>query len=214
MTLVHSSWRKEDPQRWQLEWAAHLPSPRGTHHCKMLLLFRRDKIMRVVVHTASLLPHGYDNVSQEVWTSPLLPLVARSKQRKLEQHMFGMGDRFQAGIWLSGFRITNLRASIQQHDFTAIHAASVSSTPAHWGITSFGWPGLESVLMQVPLEQPSTPLQGPPQIVVQVSSVATLGATLTSWQSFQEALACHANTASTTTFLAPNLSGRRPNPSL
>ena len=53
VNLVHGSWKREDSNRLRIEAAmqryknvrsttAHMPEPYGTHHSKMIILFRHD----------------------------------------------------------------------------------------------------------------------------------------------------------------------------
>ena len=62
--IIHGYWREEDPSRKLMEsgiWgdnvkliAAYLPDAFGTHHSKIIVLFRTDNTAQVVVHTGSL----------------------------------------------------------------------------------------------------------------------------------------------------------------
>jgi len=68
-----------------------------------------------------------------------------------------------------------LVAELQKYDFSEIRAALVASVPVKQEIetdneTSWGWPGLTNVLKSVPLSGNKS------DIVVQISSIATLGA--------------------------------------
>ena len=59
--IVHGYWRQEDESRKWMEqgkWgdnvkliAAYLPDAFGTHHSKVMVLFREDDTAQVVVHT-------------------------------------------------------------------------------------------------------------------------------------------------------------------
>jgi tyrosyl-DNA phosphodiesterase-1 len=61
--IVHGYWRQEDESRKIMErdsWgenirliAAYLPDPYGTHHSKILVLFRNDNTAQIVVHTGT-----------------------------------------------------------------------------------------------------------------------------------------------------------------
>ena len=61
VTIVHGYWRQEDESRKLMErgkWgdnvnliAAYLPDAFGTHHSKVIVLFRKDDTTQVVVHT-------------------------------------------------------------------------------------------------------------------------------------------------------------------
>ncbi|OAA58096.1 Tyrosyl-DNA phosphodiesterase [Niveomyces insectorum RCEF 264] len=105
--IVHGFWKREDPRRQRLEaaaarydhvrlHAAYLPVPFGTHHTKMMVVFRRrvgkaqgchagaadgdgdDNVgggdtAEVIIHTANLITHDWANMTQAVWRSPQLP---------------------------------------------------------------------------------------------------------------------------------------------
>lgn len=59
--IIHGYWREEDASRKLMEtgiWsnnvkliAAYLPDPFGTHHSKIIILFRTDSTAQVVIHT-------------------------------------------------------------------------------------------------------------------------------------------------------------------
>ena len=94
----------------------------------------------------------------------------------------GSGGRFKSDLlsYLRGYgtKLKELIADVNKYDFTAIRAALVASTPGRQNIrtqngdrqTLWGWPGLKYVLEHVPDSSTSSP-----RIVVQVSSIATLG---------------------------------------
>jgi tyrosyl-DNA phosphodiesterase-1 len=76
LTLVHHDERLSSQ-------APHLPrhirsfvapnmQPFGTHHSKMMLLFYSDG-MRVVVHTANMIPSDWTIKTQGAWVSPKFP---------------------------------------------------------------------------------------------------------------------------------------------
>lgn len=87
--LVHGSWKAEDRNRAAIEegmsrWSnvesvtAFMPEAFGTHHSKMMVLFRHDDTAEVVIHTANMIPQDWRNFTQGVWCSPRLPLLPRS----------------------------------------------------------------------------------------------------------------------------------------
>jgi len=91
-----------------------------------------------------------------------------------------------------GSRLSALTGQLRKYDFDSIRAALVASVPGRQNLRStdpeqetfYGWPGLRNVLRSVPANS-----NRKPHIVMQVSSVASLGAGDT-WLkgTFQEAL--------------------------
>jgi tyrosyl-DNA phosphodiesterase-1 len=55
----------------------------GTHHSKMMLLAYREGL-RVVIHTANLIPKDWDQKTQGVWVSPLFPAKSSVTPSKSE----------------------------------------------------------------------------------------------------------------------------------
>jgi tyrosyl-DNA phosphodiesterase 1 len=62
--IIHGYWREEDASRKMMEagiWgtnvkliSAYLPDAFGTHHSKVIVLFRTDNTAQIVVHTGTL----------------------------------------------------------------------------------------------------------------------------------------------------------------
>lgn len=166
--------------------SAYLPDPFGTHHSKMLILFRHDDCAQVIIHTANMIPKDWTNMTQAVWQSPLLPLRTDASFANIP-HAIGTGDRFHLDLrqYLLRYekRLQKLVDQLALYDFTKIHAAFLGSAPSRQDTskakpathTSLGWVGLQEILSRVPTK-PSKSLQKPPHIVLQVSSIATLGA--------------------------------------
>ena len=126
---------------------------------------------------------------QAVWRSPLLPL-RESALGDLDRSpssiaLLGSGARFKLDLmnYLHAYGRAKLGALTDQlnmYDFRCVRAALVASTPGKQNLRSsdpdieslWGWPGLKNVLKRIP----STPSQTPSIVVIQVSSVASLGA--------------------------------------
>lgn len=124
---------------------------------------------------------------QAVWRSPTLPLQAvNSLLPEKETDPFpsiGSGARFKHdllsylrsyGNAKTGPLVTRLRL----HDFGNVRAALVASTPGKQNPsildqkdTLWGWPSLKRILSYIPMGQ----RKDRPQIVTQVSSVASIG---------------------------------------
>ena len=80
--IVHGSWKKEDGNRKRIEEAAkrysnvepitaYMPEAYGTHHSKMIILFRHDGLAQVAIMTANMVAGDW-RMCQAVWRSPLL----------------------------------------------------------------------------------------------------------------------------------------------
>ena len=98
LKIVHGFWRNDDARRQRLISqaeaakphvgevklvAAHMPEMFGTHHAKMMVLFRRDGVAQLVVHTANMIEQDWTNLTQAVWRSPELPLLGEATAEEL-----------------------------------------------------------------------------------------------------------------------------------
>ena len=72
-----------------------MPEPYGTHHTKMMVLLRHDELAQIIIHTANLIRRDWRNLSQGVWTSPLLPLRSLEASQSPESSPMGSGARFK-----------------------------------------------------------------------------------------------------------------------
>ena len=121
---------------------------------------------------------------QAVWRSPLLPLHSAPdvSEDMTQLPSIGSGSRFKhdllAYLGAYGSKLKLLATQLQKYDFSAVRAALVSSTPTRQNLRStdperetlWGWSGLKNVLRHIPARSSSQPY-----IVMQVSSVASLG---------------------------------------
>ncbi|KAB8349732.1 hypothetical protein FH972_023747 [Carpinus fangiana] len=85
--IVHGSWdNEEDGNRRRIDEAAacwpnvqvvrvHIPDESGSHHSKLMVLFRNDDTVQVVVHTSNMIPEDWLTMTNAVWLSPKLPLL-------------------------------------------------------------------------------------------------------------------------------------------
>lgn len=183
----------------------------------MLILFRHDDTAQVIVHTANMIPFDWENMTQAMWKSPSLPKLkidsnvptpASHKTLdaiKRKARAVGSGSRFKRDLlnYLSAYDdkrtiCKSLVQKLSEHDFSEVRAALVASVPCKQSIvakskeeikTYWGWLGLQDVLQGVPVEGAEEP-----DIVVQVSSIATLGPT-DKWldQTFFASLSASAN---------------------
>lgn len=167
-----------------------MPEMYGCHHSKCMVLFRRDDLAQVIVHTANMIEQDWRNMTQGVWLSPLLPTQKNHGLKGTSSILPapGTGARFKqdfmAYLRYYGNRTTNLVSQLEQYDFTAIRAALIAHVPAKFDgketepkAQLWGWPALKRALGSIPSrtsaeENPTT--QTSPHIVCQVSSIASL----------------------------------------
>ncbi|KAJ4360417.1 uncharacterized protein N0V89_000979 [Didymosphaeria variabile] len=240
--IVHGFWKNEDEKRIALlEQAkrypniqlisAYMPDPFGTHHSKMLILLRHDDSAQVVIHTANMIQRDWTNMTQAVWRSPLVPLQSITSVSLADEVTLpiGSGGRFKKDLlcYLNAYgkRLNGLTEQLTKYDFRAIQAAFIASAPSRQTPnaarpsvqTSFGWLGLKEILSTIPVRKTATPL--PPSIVVQISSIATLGASPAWLNHFHSVLnrtasANHSSPASSFFTKASFNSKKKPEPEL
>lgn len=181
---------------------AYLPDPFGTHHSKMLILFRHDDRAQIVIHTANMISKDWTNMTQAVWRSPLLE--PSRVPLDIGPHAIGSGLRFHTDLrrYLLKYekRLQRLVDQISEYDFSDIRAAFLGSAPSRQVVneakpvlqTSFGWLGLQEILSSVPVTSKKE-LGKQPHIVLQVSSIATLGAAPT-WLSHLQSVLSRSRT--------------------
>ncbi|KAK7748635.1 hypothetical protein SLS53_000656 [Cytospora paraplurivora] len=194
--VVHGFWKKEDESRLMLQeqadghknvklHCAFMPEMFGTHHSKMMILLRHDDTAQVIIHTANMIARDWTNMTQSVWRSPLLPLLKKPQGTVGDGRLpdMGSGEKFKIDLlnYLKEYdrRRTVCRALVEKlkrYDFSAIRAALIASVPGRHNVhddseTRWGWAGLKQALRNVPVQE------GKAEIVVQISSIATLGPT-------------------------------------
>ncbi|KAJ5087608.1 hypothetical protein N7456_011224 [Penicillium angulare] len=201
--IVHGSWERESANKIRIDEAcarfknveaivAYMPERFGTHHSKMMVLLRHDDLAQVIIHTANMIHGDWTNMTQAVWKSPLLPLLKPGSSSSPQGNTsLGSGARFKRDL------LTYLRAygpkktgplvqQLSQYDFAAIRAALVASVPSKQGLididsdigTLWGWPALKDLMGRIPLNsRPEETKSSKPRIVIQISSIASLGQT-------------------------------------
>ncbi|KAJ5787489.1 Tyrosyl-DNA phosphodiesterase [Penicillium paradoxum] len=200
--IVHGSWRKEDSHRIRVEETcsrypnvepivAYMPEAFGTHHSKMMILLRHDDLAQVIIHTANMIHMDWTNMTQAVWRSPLLPLQKPIPSESQSDSKFGSGSRFKRDLlaYLKAYGPRKTGLLVQQlnnYDFGAIRAALIASVPSKKHAsdcnseedTLWGWSALKDLMRRIPIRKtkPSNSAKKP-HIVIQISSVATLGQT-------------------------------------
>jgi tyrosyl-DNA phosphodiesterase 1 len=161
-----------------------MPEMFGTHHSKMLILIRRDDTAQVVIHTANMIPFDWENMTQAIWRSPLLPKFCGNASSEDSATKIGSGQRFKLDLlnYLKAYDTRRivckpLIEELFKYDFSQVRGALVASVPGRQGVeiepraTSWGWPGLKNVLNLVPVQDEVA------EIVLQISSIASLGPT-------------------------------------
>ena len=162
-----------------------MPEAYGTHHSKMMVLFRHDELVQLIILTANFIPQDFQ-MCQAVWKSPLLPYLSHRDDSQIpyQDTKIGSGARFKQDFldYLAHYghnKLNDLIVKLQELDFSPIRAALVSSVPTSQSLenqsqqkTMFGWPGLRRTLGSVPIDSASS---STPQIVTQISSVASVG---------------------------------------
>lgn len=153
----------------------------------MLVLFYHDDHAQVIVHTANMISRDWTNMTQAVWRSPLLPL-SPSMTDEHDVSPIGTGHRFKIDLlrYLQAYggRLGKLTRQLADYDFSAIRAAFIGSAPSRQKPaaaqsvkqTSFGWLGLQEILSSVPITSRRDEEISAPHVIVQISSIATLGA--------------------------------------
>ncbi|KAG5982639.1 hypothetical protein E4U55_001619 [Claviceps digitariae] len=193
--VVHGFWKRDDPQRLALSLGASaydnvklhvapMPEIFGTHHSKMLILFRHDDTAEIIIHTANMIPKDWTNMTNAIWRSPRLSRSAKGTSaapppyKELE---IGSGHRFKADLigYLRSYdrRVLTcgpLADKLSGYDFTAVRAALIASVPGVHEVndlscTPFGWAAMKRYLGAITCQE------GSAEVVVQISSIATLG---------------------------------------
>lgn len=157
----------------------------GTHHSKMIILFRYDDYAQVNIVTGNFILQDW-SMCQAVWRSPLLPLQQLSghPQDPLETFPIGSGPRFKRDLlaYLKSYgqkRTGPLTTELSKYDLSSIRAALLASVPGKQNLRSidlgretlWGWPALRHILLSI---RPSS-ASAKPHIVMQCSSVAFVG---------------------------------------
>ncbi|KAL6881019.1 MATE efflux family protein [Trichoderma novae-zelandiae] len=193
--VVHGFWKKSDVSRVVLSdhaaqhhnvhlHCAPMSEMFGTHHSKMMILFRSDDTVQVVIHTANMIPRDWTNMTNAVWKSPKLPRLREPDTlfQQGQQLPIGSGTRFKVDLLAYLMKYELYRPTCKQlvdrlvnFDFSSIRAAFIGSVPGRHNFRdasspAWGWAALQRCLRCVPVES------GQSQIVVQISSIATLGA--------------------------------------
>lgn len=134
----------QDPQMEQVNqmlpnvtsFMIKVPGSFGCHHAKVMLLFYKDKSMRVVVSTANLYQDDWDNRVQGIWVSERLPALPKGSTG--ENHGESVTNfRKDLVRFLTNYRNPSLQPyidRIKMSDFSSIKVFLITSIPgAHQG---------------------------------------------------------------------------------
>lgn len=189
--IIHGSWKTEDTNRKRINEAAnrysnvqpiaaYMPEAYGTHHSKMIVLFRHDELAQVIIMTANMVAGDW-RMCQAVWRSPLLPMRAAPVPLGSGAPRIGSGARFKRDLlaYLRKYetRTKDLVARLLEYDFGSVRAALIASTPSKVNVRNcdlendvlWGWPALKRIVGGIPTTSAE------PHIVIQVSSIASVG---------------------------------------
>ena len=202
--IIHGSWRKEDTNGVGIDEGAkrhpniqvikaYMSEAYGTHHSKMIILFRHDDLAQVTITTGNFIERDW-RMSQAFWRSPLLPIQKQLNRHSSSTPRLGSGLRFKRDLlaYLSGYgaKLSDLKAQLQQYDFSEVRGALIASTPGKQNLRSldrdnetvWGLPGLrmalEGIISNNTMQTNSRPHKNGVErahIVTQVSSVASVG---------------------------------------
>ncbi|CAI8048387.1 Tyrosyl-DNA phosphodiesterase 1 [Geodia barretti] len=160
----------------------------GTHHSKMMLLAYREGL-RVVIHTANLIPKDWDQKTQGVWVSPLFPAKSSVTPSKSETVVNGgketgfKQDLLEYLKAYGGRGLEEWKQRISDHDLSAARVRLIASVPgAHTGgeMNKWGHLKLRKVLSTCSsLPCGATPSDWP--VIGQFSSVGSLGPAPSQW---------------------------------
>ena len=183
VTLIHGSWKREDANRIYIEEAcsryhnvqavaAWLDDPFGTHHTKMIILFRHDDLAQVIIHTANMIPKDWTNMTNAAWRSPLLPRLANSHPAdnapalSASRQSIGSGKRFKHDLlqYLKAYgkkKTGALVEKLSKYSFDMVRGALIGSIPSKTRMHDpelsssklWGWLGLRDALREIYEEQ-------------------------------------------------------------
>jgi tyrosyl-DNA phosphodiesterase 1 len=146
-----------------------VPAAYGCHHAKVMLLFYKDKSMRVVVSTANLYRDDWHNRVQGLWVSEKLPAMD-SDPREGESVTNFRGDLVD---FLENYKLPALKTYIDRvrtADFRSVKVFLVKSIPGTHIGDEYGHLRLASLL-----EKHSAPVESRHPVIMQSSSLGNYG---------------------------------------
>jgi tyrosyl-DNA phosphodiesterase-1 len=154
-----------------------IATPFGCHHTKMMIFFYKDGSMRVVVSTANLYEDDWNNRVQGLWISDNLPALPEGVSHANNGESV---TNFRADLlsYLHAYNIPKLQpiiSRVRSTDFSSVKVFFVASVPGTYndlrGYSSYGHPKVAKLL-----SEQSAPIDDACPIIVQASSIGSLGA--------------------------------------
>lgn len=170
---------------------AKLPDPFGTHHTKMMIL-KYQEGLRVVILTANLMSHDWNQKSQGIWMSPLFPPITDSSQSGDSETNF----KRDLVDYIRAYRASDLKPveeMLTNHDMSSAKVFLLGSVPGrHQGQEKLRWGHmrLRRILEDhAPLKQGTptlslsnnAPIGSSWYIMGQFSSIGSLGSNPKQW---------------------------------
>lgn len=179
---------------------ARLDIPYGTHHSKMMFLLY-DNGMKVVIHTANLIPGDWHQKTQAIWMSPLFPKL-KCGANKNEGHSptSFKKDLLQYVAAYKNSSLTEWERHILEHDMSAARVHLIASVPGrHTMLQKNAWGHLK--LRKVLIDNGPDKMEMEPwPLIGQFSSIGSLGPSPDKWlcgEFYQSLAACRTTSFST-----------------
>ncbi|XP_070490380.1 probable tyrosyl-DNA phosphodiesterase isoform X2 [Chironomus tepperi] len=156
----------------------NIPTPIGCHHTKMMFFFYKDQSMRIVISTANLYEEDWHNRVQGMWISDRLPSlpdeISHVNNGESVTHF-----REDLMRYLMAYNLPKLQpiiARVRRTDFSDVNVFFVGSTP---GTHQESGQGIRfgHLRVQELLSKHSAPIDDSCPVIVQASSIGSLGAT-------------------------------------
>ncbi|XP_004343834.1 tyrosyl-DNA phosphodiesterase 1 [Capsaspora owczarzaki ATCC 30864] len=198
MTVVHGLTESADVlQAAGKKWGKTiirppLPIAFGTHHTKMMFLFYSDS-MRIVIHTANIIPSDWYAKTEGVWCSPKFPLKASTAQQASSSTGRAFEQTLNKYLTAYGSCIRQVREQAMKYDFSAANVALIASVPGrHAGLAKSEWGHMQLRKLPLPANVASQPVNTH-QLIGQFSSIGSLGASPETWltSEFSVSLSAH-----------------------
>lgn len=149
---------------------------------------------RIIIHTSNMIAFDWKNMTQAAWRSPLLPLNPPHDKPSISvtaTSSKNVGEAFKNAILLyfakyDKSRTGTLIEQLRQYSFHDVRAVFIGSVPGKFQVDGrgkgdmWGWMALKRIMGNIPVQHNNLQYQNesdPGGIVVQVSSIATLGQT-------------------------------------
>ncbi|GFO34675.1 tyrosyl-DNA phosphodiesterase 1-like [Plakobranchus ocellatus] len=158
---------------------APLDIPYGTHHTKMMLLLYTTGL-RVVIHTANLIPNDWCQKTQGIWVSPVFSPLANASEKGDSPTGFKTDLLQYLAAYKSG-KLAPWERHIQAHDMKTANVHIIGSVPGRHVLSQkncWGHLKLKKVLSErgpEPTLVQNWPLLG------QFSSIGSLGPNKEAW---------------------------------